>query len=205
MIFKKSLLLVAIAASAFSAQAQNIVVNGSFEQVTSSNAQNAGTWSIYKNIIGWTGNPNIEVRDKVAGTTPFGSNFVELDTTKNSHMYQDITGNGWYELSFWYAARQGVAAGSNGLGFTFGNLAGTVLQNTAGNAAGTVWTKYTGNVLLSGTTRLEFYANGRSDSYGGSLDNISVTAVPEPESLAMMLAGLGLMGTIARRRKLKAA
>jgi hypothetical protein len=27
-----------------------------------------------------------------------------------------------------------------------------------------------------------------------------VTAVPEPESYAMLLAGLGLMGAIARRR-----
>jgi hypothetical protein len=29
---------------------------------------------------------------------------------------------------------------------------------------------------------------------------LTVSAVPEPESYAMMLAGLGLMGTIARRR-----
>ncbi|MDD5364147.1 MAG: PEPxxWA-CTERM sorting domain-containing protein, partial [Gallionellaceae bacterium] len=27
------------------------------------------------------------------------------------------------------------------------------------------------------------------------------TGVPEPETYAMMLAGLGLMGTVARRRK----
>jgi hypothetical protein len=32
-----------------------------------------------------------------------------------------------------------------------------------------------------------------------------VTAVPEPETYAMLLAGLGLMGAIARRRKDKAA
>lgn len=33
--------------------------------------------------------------------------------------------------------------------------------------------------------------------------NFAVTAVPEPESFAMLLAGLGLMGAIARRRNKK--
>ncbi|MES2583348.1 MAG: PEP-CTERM sorting domain-containing protein [Pseudomonadota bacterium] len=33
----------------------------------------------------------------------------------------------------------------------------------------------------------------------------TISAVPEPETYAMMLAGLALMGTIARRRKSKAA
>jgi hypothetical protein len=36
---------------------------------------------------------------------------------------------------------------------------------------------------------------------GHTLDNVSVTAVvPEPETLALMLAGLGVVGTLARRR-----
>jgi hypothetical protein len=35
------------------------------------------------------------------------------------------------------------------------------------------------------------------------IDNISVSAVPEPESYAMLLAGLGLMGAIARKRRIQ--
>ncbi|HCX81213.1 MAG TPA: hypothetical protein DHV01_06365 [Rhodoferax sp.] len=31
-----------------------------------------------------------------------------------------------------------------------------------------------------------------------------VTAVPEPETYSMLLAGLGLIGTVARRRSAKA-
>lgn len=38
-------------------------------------------------------------------------------------------------------------------------------------------------------------------TYGSYLDNVSVmTAVPEPESYAMMLLGLGLLGFMARRK-----
>ncbi len=205
MSFKKSLVCAAVAVGAFSAQASNLVVNGSFEQVAGSNTQNTGTWNIYNSVVGWNGTPNIEVRDAVQGNAQQGSNYVELDTYNNSGMFQTIAGAGWYELSFWYSARMNVAAGSNGLGFTFGNLSGQVLTNTAGASTGNVWQQYTGLVLLNGPTSLMFYATGKSDGLGGSLDNISVTAVPEPESYAMMLAGLALMGTIARRRKSKQA
>lgn len=37
---------------------------------------------------------------------------------------------------------------------------------------------------------------------GGYSGGISVTPVPEPETFAMLLAGLGVMGAIARRRKI---
>lgn len=206
MSIKKSLLCIALAGSAFAAQASNLVVNGSFEQVAAGNTQAAGTWGIYNGITGWTGIPNIEVRDNVAGAAQHGSNYVELDTNNNSGMFQVITGAGWYNFSFWFSPRERVAAGSNGIGFNFGSLSGQVLTNTAGAASGNVWQQYTSQVYLNGPTALMFYGTGRSDSLGGSLDNVSVTAaVPEPESYAMMLAGLGLMGAIARRRKAKAA
>ncbi len=45
-------------------------------------------------------------------------------------------------------------------------------------------------------TRIEFYSTGNAFE----TDNHAVIAVPEPETYAMLLAGLGLIGTIARRR-----
>lgn len=198
----KTLAATTLALAAFGATAAtNLVTNGSFE----ANVQGAGSWSIYPNLVGWTGMTNIELRNNVAGTAQDGVNFVELDTTSNMAMKQNITGSGLYQLSFWYSARPGVAAGDNILGFSFGSLSGTVLQTTAGANANN-WQHYTGVVSLSGPTDLIFSALGTSNSYGGSLDNVSVTAaVPEPETYALLLAGLGLVGTIVRRRKAKQA
>ena len=161
MSIKKSFICVAVAASAFAAQASNLVVNGSFEQVSVGNTQPTGTWNIYSSIIGWSGIPNIEVRDHVAGDAQNGSNFVELDTNNNSGMFQVINGNGWYNLSFWFSPRERVAAGSNGIGFNFGDLSGQVLTSVAGAPSGNVWQQYTGLVNLNGPTALLFYATGR--------------------------------------------
>ena len=52
----------------------------------------------------------------------------------------------------------------------------------------------------SASTTLDFEL--RTDWALASIDNVSVTAVPEPEAFALMLAGLGLLGGVVRRRKL---
>ena len=60
------------------------------------------------------------------------------------------------------------------------------------------------NLQISGTTTNAAYA-----WYGGQLNLVSSSTVsapiPEPETYAMMLAGLGLMGFVARRRRQKEA
>ncbi|WP_374359991.1 FxDxF family PEP-CTERM protein [Pseudoduganella danionis] len=62
---------------------------------------------------------------------------------------------------------------------------------------------------LSGTSHtLQFKGINNSGAYDSSLflDNVNVTAaVPEPETYAMMVAGLAMVGAIARRRKAKQA
>ncbi|HMW23123.1 MAG TPA: FxDxF family PEP-CTERM protein [Burkholderiaceae bacterium] len=54
----------------------------------------------------------------------------------------------------------------------------------------------------STSTTLSFKTSNLESEYVG-LDNVSVTAVPEPETYAMMLAGLGALGFVARRRRLR--
>jgi len=58
--------------------------------------------------------------------------------------------------------------------------------------------------LTGGPVTLAFGIVDINDYAGVSelrLDNISVTAVPEPETIAMLLAGLGVIGATVRRRR----
>jgi len=143
------------------------------------------------------------LRNNVAGAAFDGKNYVELDTTKNSSMSQSFntTFGQTYQLSFAYSPRENVGSNSNGIevfwnGGSLGTFSGT------GSASGNTWRVETLDVLGTGEwTTLRFDAVGTSDSLGGSLDNVSVTAVPEPQTYALMLAGLGVMGFVARRRK----
>jgi hypothetical protein len=112
-------------------------------------------------------------------------------------------------------------AGANAISFTYGSYIATpnspvtmVLndgeifsQNLPSNAG--IDTSFVGFVSQTPITSITFSTisgNAESGPYAYSLDitGFSLAApVPEPETFAMMLAGLGLMGVIARRRKAK--
>ncbi|GAA5177823.1 hypothetical protein GCM10025771_15710 [Niveibacterium umoris] len=185
---------------AASAAPINLIENGSFESVS----QKAGTWNIYSSLAGWqVGGKGVEIRDNVAGTAYDGKNFVELDTTKNSWISQafETTIGQSYKVSFFYSPRQGVASNSNDI---LALLNGTVAKTASGSGigkSGNVWQEIDFNFVATGPmSTLGFMAAGVSDSYGGSLDKVSVSAVPEPSSWATLLAGLLGLGVITRRR-----
>ena len=84
----------------------------------------------------------------------------------------------------------------------------TVLSGSAQQSAMPFVVSFTGGgfdeVLLSAT-----YGSGNGVTSGAfqglAIDDIKVNPVPEPETYAMLLAGLGVMGAMARRRKAKQA
>jgi hypothetical protein len=53
----------------------------------------------------------------------------------------------------------------------------------------------------SGQALLSFFTFGFQPAKGPIIDNISVSAVPEPSALALAVAGFGVLGLMARRRR----
>ena len=154
----------------------------------------------------------IEVRNNVAGVANTSPYFVELDTTANSWISQTFTSNvtGPATLSFMYAGRADFGArADNGIGFLITGDGGFSYSGSVPTpAANNNWISFSNGIgsFVSGASyTLRFDATGTSDTYGSSLDTVSVTAVPEPDAYALMLAGLGVVGLAARRRKTSTA
>ena len=88
--------------------------------------------------------------------------------------------------------------------FDYGDLSSITasLNNNAFTASSTVPGLFTLDPVLLGAGPLTLTISGIVTSAGGSYGgNLNVLAVPEPETYAMMLGGLGLLGFMARRRK----
>jgi hypothetical protein len=132
---------------------------------------------------------------------PGHGNYVDLDgSTQSSGVLQNsvqLTAGVTYTLSFSLAGDQ-RNAGPDNVDVHFGDASGTFSRGTSdGFSTSTL----TFTPTQSGSYAFNFHDLG-NDNQGALLDNVRITsAVPEPATGALLLAGLGLMGFVGRRRR----
>jgi hypothetical protein len=101
------------------------------------------------------------------------------------------------------------ALGGGGANAVFLAPAGATQTATEfGFFAGGVASVYVPLTLLAGSNVLTFSYSGAAQGTGDEswgLSNVSVSAVPEPQSWALMIAGFGLVGASMRRRSVARA
>jgi hypothetical protein len=172
----------ALAGSQF-ASAQNFVLNGSFE----TNSNNG------RSILNWNNPSSTRATDGLPSIDPQDGSFFVYNNDENPYLNQTLTLNAgnFYNLSFYTASDRY----RNSLTVSMGGVAlGTVSSFAPSNG----WTlnQYT----FTATSSSEVLAFAWANNDVLAVDNVSVTAVPEPSTYALF--GLGALAlVVAYRRK----
>jgi hypothetical protein len=98
----------------------------------------------------------------------------------------------------------GTQIGANFGTHTQGNLSaafGTLVGQIDGGDFFVVGTSFNGVASDTGTLKLFYWDSNFGDNTQFITARVTVGAIPEPETYALMLAGLGLVGWTARRRR----
>jgi hypothetical protein len=211
--FKKSLIL-ALAASAGFAAAQDYVNNGDFE---SHDPFQNGSWGLYNSNGGpmdsvpyWFNEATDPDLDPSGANNPIelgtpatygvmgdaSNTLLELDSTGNSKVSQIILDpvGAALTITFDYAQRVGTDPSTN----TFAVLWNDQVLDIITPTSTTMTTGPGYGVVGTGMDKLSFEAIGPSDSYGGEIDNVHAQAVPEP--ISMSLLGLGALAAFRRKK-----
>ncbi|MCS0592644.1 FxDxF family PEP-CTERM protein [Massilia norwichensis] len=128
----------------------------------------------------------------VQGTSPMNFDAIVSSISRTADTGLDFSGLALYRVG-----------GGTGTGGTAGDTlitSGTSLQTGSMD----VWTLSSDN-LQAGDYYLLVSGNLVSDTAGSFGGAVMMAPVPEPETYGMMLAGLGVLGFLARRRKQAAA
>jgi hypothetical protein len=190
----KTLCAVAVC-SALSAPAQSAVIfSDNFDSypATTNATDFGGNWTVTNGTVDVIGNGYFDFY-------PGNGLYIDLDGSSNDP--GDFTSKalsvnaGTYTLAF---VLSGSTLGdTNTIDVSFGGY-----NETFTLASNSPITTYTRTVnFASNSLASVVFKNGGSDNMGALLFNVTVASVPESETAAMMLAGLGIMGSIVRRRK----
>ncbi len=177
----------------------NLIENGSFEDISGATAisgyGSAATWQIYSSVPNWDATQNVEIWSNDFIVPAYdGNRVLELnahpgDANGQFSIYQSFSTNvgATYELSF--VGRRRQANSDEAFSITVGDLSDHIYNQDHG-----VWNEYsytfTATDALSTLTFTSL--DGGRDTTGNIFDDVQVTSVSEPGTLALL--GLGLAG-----------
>jgi hypothetical protein len=199
-------------------QAGNLASNGNFEygspvEISSGYAQSTGSalsdWQQWGNTFpttvttSWANSPLIE-----------GDHLAHITGNLNDGLYQySYWAPGDYTLSAWVYALKGSAhlilAGNNGSATILGSASTQTGQWQYLTVTAYLNGSFGGPVLYGASNDSSFYIDGvwfnagteSKSPFDPSSGFAPNAPVPEPESYALLLAGLGLLGAAVKRRK----
>lgn len=194
------------AAASLGATASNAavsIINGSFENALLDPGvfTTLGTGSTA--ITGWTvGGLGVDY----IGTywqAADGERSIDLSGNDKGSISQMLTGltiGQSYNVFFALAGNpDGGAATKVAVASDGGSQSSVFFFPQAGNTKSDMgWTNQVFNFTATGNTANLTFSATLNDAYGPALDNVSISAVPEPATWAMMIMGFGVIGMMAR-------
>lgn len=192
--FKKLVLTLALASISATAAASAVIYSEDFESYTTGLAPSGSTFATYTGTLGTWSVLGASVDTIKGGFGAITNISLDLDGTPGpggiTRTIATVAGH-VYQLNFDYSGNGGAQPFS----INFGG----VNTNFTGSSGVTAFAS--GFFTATGaTTTLSFQGTSGGNS-GATIDNITVTDVPEPGVLGLLLGGLVAGGLVKRRAK----
>ena len=199
---KTSIAVAALAlAGAAHAAGPNLVTDGTFAgsagsyTTVSGNGGSIGAWKVGGASVDWIGS---------YWTAPGGTNSIDLDGNAPGAISQTLTGlaAGEYTVTFDLSGNPDGGDATKLVDVSLGGSPAQLVKFTTGTTSGMTWATETLTFnVAAGDQTLSFVSADVGGPYGAAIADVSVTAVPEPASLGLLLAGIGMIGVMSSRRR----
>jgi choice-of-anchor C domain-containing protein len=138
-----------------------------------------------------------------------GGGSVDLNGGDAGGISQAVTlGGGTYQLSFYLSGNPDGGDPLKSLAVSIGDLSNQIFTFTTGTNSHADMQYVLESVTFhagAGTNVLSFLSQDAGTSYGAVIGGISISAIPEPATWTMLILGLGGIGMMLRKNRVRAS